>query len=181
MPADDPADVDTVLVEPEYCHRCGSALESGTFEGTAVPWCPDCDLAFTRKPVPVVQALVHDDDSVLMLDEPIPQAEGVWTFPGGHVTHDEGPRASLVRELREETGLSAAADDLDFLTIYHNEIPDRSFYLITYAIEYGETTGEIRTEGEEFVAQFRSVATIRSSDRVRDSDRERAERLLGER
>jgi 8-oxo-dGTP diphosphatase len=37
---------------------------------------------------------------------------GAWTLPGGGVDHGESPRAAVVRELAEETGLAIVAGDL---------------------------------------------------------------------
>ncbi len=37
---------------------------------------------------------------------------GAWTLPGGGVDHGEPPRAALVRELVEETGLAVVVGDL---------------------------------------------------------------------
>lgn len=37
---------------------------------------------------------------------------GAWTLPGGGADHGEPPRAALVRELAEETGLAIVAGDL---------------------------------------------------------------------
>jgi len=37
---------------------------------------------------------------------------GAWTLPGGGVDHGEPPRAAVVRELAEETGLAVVVGDL---------------------------------------------------------------------
>jgi ADP-ribose pyrophosphatase YjhB (NUDIX family) len=176
----DPSDIDSVAVEPDHCHRCGAAVATREFEGRDRPWCPDCDLVFARTPVPAVHAVVRDADRVLLLDEPIPQHEGVWSLPGGHAKHDEGPRGALVRELAEETGLRADPADLRFVSVRHAELPDVSFYLLTYALERTRTAGELTPEAEGFEAAFRPIEAVRSSpDRIRESDLERIEAAFG--
>lgn len=66
----DAFDIDSVAVEPDYCHRCGAELGSCTMEGRTYPWCADCELVLSRNPVPGVHVVVHDDERVLVLDEP---------------------------------------------------------------------------------------------------------------
>lgn len=169
-------DVDSVAVEPEHCHRCGAALGTREFEGREVPWCAECDLVLSRNPVPGVHVVVHDDESVLVLDEPIPQHEGVLSLPGGHARPDEGPREAGVRELAEETGLRADPDDLRYLTILHVEAPTVALYLVTYAVERADVAGDLTPEADGFEAEFRSLEDLRASpERIRDSDLERIE------
>ena len=169
-------DIDSVAVDPDYCHRCGTAVDTTEFEGDEYPWCPSCDLVLSRNPVPGVHVVVHGDDDVLVLDEPIPQHEGVWSLPGGHAKYDEGPKEAVVRELEEETGLRADPSDLRFLTILHAEAPSVAFYLITYAVERSAVSGDLSPEADGFEATFRSRSEIQSSpDRIRDSDAERIE------
>jgi ADP-ribose pyrophosphatase YjhB (NUDIX family) len=175
----DSYDIDSVAVEPDHCQRCGTEVGTCTFEGREHPWCPECELVLSRNPVPGVQVVVHDEDHVLLLDEPIPQHEGVWSLPGGHAKYDEGPKQALVRELEEETGLSADPSEPEFLTIYHAEFPNVSLYLITYALERSKVSGELTPEAEGFEVAFLPVEEVLSSpDRLRESDRERIEMAL---
>lgn len=169
-------DIDSVVVDPDHCHRCGAALGICEFEGNEAPWCPDCELVLSRHPVPAVHVVVHDDDRVLVLDEPIPQHEGVLSLPGGHVRYDEGPKQAVLRELAEETGLEADAENLRFLTILHVEFPGIAFYLITYALEYTGASGELTPERDGFEAAFRPLAELQADpDLIRDNDLERIE------
>jgi 8-oxo-dGTP diphosphatase len=173
------SDIDSVAVEPDHCHRCGAAVGTCEFEGREYPWCPECDLVLSRCPVPGVHAVVHDEGAVLVLDEPIPQHEGVWSLPGGHARYDEGPKRALVRELEEETGLSADPADLEFLTILHAELPRSALYLITYELDRAAVSGELTPEFEGFEAAFVPIEEVRaSSDRIRDSDLERIEQAF---
>lgn len=167
-------DIDSVAVEPDYCHRCGAELGTCEFEGREHPWCSECELVLSCNPVPGVHVVVHDEDSALLLDEPVPQHEGVWSLPGGHARHDEGPKQALVRELAEETGLRVDSSDLQFLTILHVEFPKVALYLITYSLKRSHVSGKLSPEAEGFDVAFQPIEEVlASSDRIRESDRER--------
>ncbi|MFD1644827.1 NUDIX hydrolase [Haloarchaeobius litoreus] len=169
-------DIDSIAVVPDHCHRCGSEVATTEWEGDEHPWCPDCDTVLSRHPVPGVHIVVYDEECVLMLDEPIPQHEGLLSLPGGFAKYDEGPKETGLRELEEETGLTADPDDLSYVTVVHAEFPKSSLYLLTYAVHRSNVAGELEGEAEGFEAAFHPVDEVLSStDRVRDSDQERIE------
>ncbi|WP_121822979.1 NUDIX hydrolase [Halostella salina] len=170
----DPDDIDSVAVEPDHCHRCGTALGSREWEGREHPWCPNCDLVLSRNPVAGVHVVVHDDERVLVLDEPIPQHEGVLSLPGGFARPDEGPKVAGLRELEEETGLRGDPGDIEFLTVHHAEFPDAALYLLTYAVRRADVEGELTAEFDDGEARFEPFADLQAEpDRIRDSDLER--------
>lgn len=179
MPELDPLDVeafdiDPVVVEPDYCPRCGTAVGTCHLEGREYPWCAACELVLAPHPAVGVHVVVHDGERVLVLDEPIPQHEGLLSLPGGHARPDEGPREAVVRELEEEAGLHADPTDLRYLTTLHAEYPGLGLYLLTYALDREATAGELRPEAEGFEVAFRRVASL-SPDDIRESDLERIE------
>lgn len=55
----------------------------------------------------VACALVDADGRVLLAQRPPGKAlAGLWEFPGGKVEPGEGPEATLIRELKEEIGIT---------------------------------------------------------------------------
>ena len=58
-------------------------------------------------------ALIDRDDEVLLTRMSArTRIPGRWTLPGGGIDHGEDPRAALVREVHEETGLHVVPGDL---------------------------------------------------------------------
>jgi 8-oxo-dGTP diphosphatase len=59
-----------------------------------------------------VGAVALVDGALLMVKRANPPEAGRWTLPGGRVEPDETLEAAVVREVREETGLSARCGPL---------------------------------------------------------------------
>jgi 8-oxo-dGTP diphosphatase len=60
--------------------------------------------------VRIVTAILRDGDRVLLCHRSAGRRwyPNVWDLPGGHVEEGEDPKASIVRELREELGIIAS-------------------------------------------------------------------------
>jgi mutator protein MutT len=58
----------------------------------------------------IVTAVLRDGDRVLLCHRSAERRwyPDVWDLPGGHVEEGEDPKESLVRELREELGITAS-------------------------------------------------------------------------
>ena len=84
----------------------------------------------------VVAAVFVRDSAVLACRRaPGKTAAGKWEFPGGKVDDDETPETALVREIREELGISISVDaliDRSVTTVGHNDI-DLACYFVTSA------------------------------------------------
>jgi 8-oxo-dGTP diphosphatase len=81
----------------------------------------------------VVAALIWDQDRFLACQRPAHKARGLlWEFVGGKVEPGEGREDALIRECREELGITVAVDDV-YMEVIH-EYPDLTVLLILFVI-----------------------------------------------
>ena len=74
-------------------------------------------------------ALVDADGRVLLAQRPAGKSmAGLWEFPGGKIEHGERPEETLIRELKEELGITVREDCLAPLTFASHSYPD--FHLL---------------------------------------------------
>jgi len=87
--------------------------------------------------------MVTDGDRVLVLDRLASNWPGV-TFPGGHVEPGESFTDAVIREVREETGLTVAHPALVGIKDWTDE--DGRYVVLLYRAE--EFRGELRSSDE---------------------------------
>lgn len=111
---------------PSYCPTCG-----GTLSADEAPRydCPECGRSVFHSPTIATQVAVVAPCSegattgsdagprVLLGERGTPPGEGRFTTPGGHIDLWEEPETAAVRELNEETGVRAEAEDLTLLEV----------------------------------------------------------------
>lgn len=89
----------------------------------------------------VVAALIWDEDRFLICQRPAHKARGLlWEFVGGKTETGESKEAALVRECREELGITVSVREV-FMEVDHI-YPDITIHLTLYnaAVESGEIT-----------------------------------------
>jgi 8-oxo-dGTP diphosphatase len=84
--------------------------------------------------LPVVAVALIDAQGRVLIAQRPPDKEhaGLWEFPGGKVERGESPEAALVRELREELGVTVAPESLDPLTFSSGGRGARHLLLLLY-------------------------------------------------
>jgi len=92
-----------------HCSYCGHAFVSGQ------EWpreCASCAQISYRNPLPVAVALLPVDGGLLVVRRDIEPRRGHLALPGGFIDHGEGWQTAVVRELHEETGIEATAENV---------------------------------------------------------------------
>ncbi|USA05466.1 NUDIX domain-containing protein [Streptomyces lydicamycinicus] len=84
-------------------------------------------------------AVVTDGSGRVLLGR---STRGMWELPGGRVEAGESFQAAAVRELAEETGLTADIDDAHLLTVLHDDRADvRRLSAVVRMSAWGGTLG----------------------------------------
>jgi 8-oxo-dGTP diphosphatase len=52
----------------------------------------------------IAEAIIIQNDSVLMVKQYVQRGDIVWNFPGGGIEEGESPEQACIREVKEETG-----------------------------------------------------------------------------
>lgn len=87
-------------------------MEEKFAAGRLRPVCPACGFVHFIDPKVAAAALIEQDGRVLLTRRSNTPRQGYWVTPGGFVDADEDPKAAVVRECEEETGLKVEIVEL---------------------------------------------------------------------
>jgi ADP-ribose pyrophosphatase YjhB (NUDIX family) len=114
--------------------------------------------------VVAVGVLVLDGDRVLLVQRAKPPMVGRWTVPGGKVELGESLEEAALRELREETGLSATLGPIVEILdrVLRDERGEIAFHYVILDFLGTEPRGELAPNSESLAARFVPLAELGS-------------------
>ncbi|AWZ04782.1 NUDIX domain-containing protein [Streptomyces sp. ICC4] len=144
-----------------HCSTCGALFDSADWPRA----CPSCGAVAYRNPLPVAVALLPVEDEegtgLVVITRTIEPALGGVALPGGFMDFGEDWRESVVRELREETGIHAPAADVTLAGAHSSPaghlllfglLPVRPAAALPASVATDETTGWHVLRGPEELA-----------------------------
>jgi NAD+ diphosphatase len=114
-----------------FCPRCGKPLVKRALDGRERQACAaDCGYVSYENPTPVVAALVEREGKVILVRNK-GWPETWFGLVSGFLERGETPEAGVLRELREELGLTGRIQRL--IGVYG--FPERNELIVAYHVE----------------------------------------------
>jgi ADP-ribose pyrophosphatase YjhB (NUDIX family) len=127
-----------------FCMDCGHPLEMRDIAGTVRRACTRCSFVHWGNFSIGVGALVLREGKILLVRRAIEPGKGNWTNPGGYIEQHEPIEETIVREVKEETGVTATVRSVAALRDQPRDIHN---VYIAFAMDYVD--GEPVPDGVE--------------------------------
>ncbi|RXZ82874.1 NUDIX domain-containing protein [Paenibacillaceae bacterium] len=147
-------------MEAKFCMLCGSALETRTVDDALRLACTSCSYVHWGNYSVGVGALVEREGKLLLVRRAQEPGKGKWTNPGGYIEQSELIEDTIVREVLEETQVTAEVQSIVAL----RDLP-RSIHNLYVAFSMKYIAGDPVPDGVEVdQAGFFSVEEMEQLD-----------------
>ena len=143
----------------KYCPECRCELKFKDIDGVNKLTCQSCDFVFWGNPVPVVGSLLLHLGNVVLV-RPRYLLEGNWVLPAGYVEGGESAEEAAVREIKEETGLTAQVERL--IGTYPVTRPRKNLLYIAFL---AKSLGGSPIAGNE-IAQLTTMDPVKAMEKL---------------
>ena len=126
-----------------------------------------------RSPVVAAGVVCLRGDEVLLIRRGKPPRQGEWSLPGGRVEWGETASAAALRELVEETGVTAdmlgLLDVIDGLSLSRAGEVERHYLLVDYAVRWiaGDPVAGDDADDARFWPADEAIAKVQWSETKR--------------
>ncbi|HEY3128853.1 MAG TPA: NUDIX hydrolase [Acidobacteriota bacterium] len=126
---------------------------------------------YPETPLVGVGAVILDQGRVVLVKRKFPPLAGDWSIPGGRLKIGETLREGVVREAREETGLTV--DPVELLGVYDRLLRDEAgrilYHYVLIDFLCRRLTGELQASGDADDARWFSPEGIEKVSLVADT------------
>lgn len=91
----------------KYCPVTGHKLTEKLIDGKLRRTCEQCGFILYQQPKVAAAVFIVRDGEVLLIKRSNEPQEGKWALPAGYIDEGEDPREAALREVAEETGITA--------------------------------------------------------------------------
>lgn len=143
-----------------YCPVCALTLETTREEDREIKYCRRHGKFYPKHDIAVAGIIIHYDDysssiepfcAVLMVKRNKEPNKNKWSFPAGFVNFGEHPDNALIREVREETGLTVVRSKL-IKEVISDDDPRSPKQLSRFYKVFA--TGEVKIQDKEENGKF---------------------------
>lgn len=131
----------------KFCPFCGNALKTISDGEKERKYCPKDNWTYYPNVSTSVGAIIAQKGKVLLVKRNREPYRNKWMFPSGFVEFGEHPEETILREVREETGLKVKKIKLIKVIQSTDDPRERGHFIFVFKVEIAE--GKLSTDNVE--------------------------------
>ena len=114
----------------KFCPKCGAPLHQVKMN---LFTCKKCGHRLYINPTPCAAVIIKNNkNEILLVERAVDPEKGLWDLPGGFIDLEESVEESVIREIKEELGLTLNLTDIKYLDSFPGryEYSDINYYTL---------------------------------------------------
>ncbi|MFB5935548.1 NUDIX domain-containing protein [Peribacillus frigoritolerans] len=139
-------------MEARYCLSCGHPLENLNIGGVNRKECTNssCRFILWGNYSIGVGALIIKDEKILLVRRFQEPGKGLWTNPGGYIEQYESIEKTIIREVKEETGIISSVNGIIALGDLPSKVHNVYLAFLMDYIEGNPQADNVEVDGAGF-------------------------------